>query len=145
MHCRICNNELIGESIILKELMFGTNETFVYQRCANCNCLQIESIPSEMRRYYPDEYYSFIKSDILGFKNWIKRYLYNILSLWSGDFYKPPSFIKYGLNFTDRKKKILDIGCGDGKLLKEMNYFGFVNLTGIDPFLNNELKTKTLK
>ena len=31
--------------------------------------------------------------------------------------------------------KILDIGCGTGKLLFELQYFGFQSLVGIDPYI----------
>ena len=34
--------------------------------------------------------------------------------------------------------KILDVGCGDGSFLNNLFQLGFVNLTGIDPFLTNE-------
>jgi SAM-dependent methyltransferase len=35
--------------------------------------------------------------------------------------------------------KILDVGCGNGGLLKSLNRIGFTNLTGIDPFNDKDL------
>ncbi len=40
-------------------MMFGIGETFCYFQCAECKCLQIVEIPSNMARYYPENYYSF--------------------------------------------------------------------------------------
>ena len=41
-------------------------------------------------------------------------------------------WIKPGI--VNLKSKILDIGCGTGKLLLTMQRYGYENLTGIDPF-----------
>ncbi|MDO4584287.1 MAG: class I SAM-dependent methyltransferase [Planctomycetia bacterium] len=38
-----------------------------------------------------------------------------------------------------RKQRILDVGCGRGDLLRSMQYAGFKDLTGIDPFLPQEI------
>jgi len=39
-----------------------------------------------------------------------------------------------------KQARILDIGCGNGFLLKEMYLWGFKNLTGIDPFIEKEIE-----
>jgi len=36
-------------------------------------------------------------------------------------------------------KKILDVGCGSGGGLILMNQYGFINLTGIDPFIKQDI------
>ncbi len=35
--------------------------------------------------------------------------------------------------------KILDIGCGRGRLLQELAWYGFKNLIGIDPFIQSDI------
>ncbi|MCX7877895.1 MAG: class I SAM-dependent methyltransferase [Ignavibacteria bacterium] len=51
--------------------------------------------------------------------------------------------IHYGsINFKDR---ILDVGCGNGSLLKDFLRYGFKNLTGIDPFLKMETKEDNIR
>ncbi len=39
------------------------------------------------------------------------------------------------IKFRDR---ILDVGCGNGSLLAQLLKIGFTNLTGVDPFINEE-------
>ena len=57
--CKICNNDQIKDFYQVKEMMFGMNEIFTYFLCNQCNCLQIESIPSSIEKYYNQDYYSF--------------------------------------------------------------------------------------
>jgi SAM-dependent methyltransferase len=125
--------------------MFGTQELFNYILCENCNCLQINSIPPNLDIYYPENYYSFNNTRNSTIKYRVKKTIYKILSAFKGDFYEPPSFKKYGLLFNDRKKEILDIGCGDGKLLYELNENGFTHLTGIDPNAKFEIQIRSIK
>jgi hypothetical protein len=55
--CRICNSDGLDLPIELREAMFGTGETFQYERCSNCGCLQIAEPPADIGRYYPACYY----------------------------------------------------------------------------------------
>jgi len=46
----------------------------------------------------------------------------------------------------DFDSSILDVGCGSGRVILSMQRSGFTNLTGIDPFLKEDLQnTKYLK
>jgi SAM-dependent methyltransferase len=38
-----------------------------------------------------------------------------------------------------KESKILDVGCGSGKLLLILHYLGFKNLTGADPFISKNI------
>lgn len=38
-------------------------------------------------------------------------------------------------SFADRKTRIIDMGCGNGKLLKTLKTYGYTNIVGIDPSL----------
>ena len=59
MKCAICGNVENNKAYLLKEMMFGFRDEFKYFECANCACFQIENIPQNMQKYYPDNYYSF--------------------------------------------------------------------------------------
>ena len=43
--CRICGCADLAAPISLRETMFGTGETFLYQQCNDCKCLQIVQRP----------------------------------------------------------------------------------------------------
>lgn len=145
MICRICNNAFGNELITLNEQMFGTGEKFHYQICGNCNSMQIAIIPQNLNSYYPDTYYSLSEYKNPSFKQYFKRKIFNVFSYLKGDYFKNPSFLEYGITYNERQKQILDIGCGNGKLLWEMKELGFRNLTGIDPHLKKVHKSRVLK
>ena len=148
--CRICNNDndLIYHRI--KEQMMGTGDIFDYFQCPSCGCLQINQIPKNLSEYYSDGYYSYRRmkqlehaplrrwgdthrvNDALGKRDIIGQLL-NTVS-------KPleylPWIIKAGIK---RDARVLDVGCGQGRLLLRMALGGFKHLYGIDPFISSDI------
>ena len=145
--CILCGNTAGNRIYQVKELQLGLDEYFDYQLCRNCGSMQLQNVPDNMGRYYPNEdYYSFkldlnirkkadtlrkIKADYLLFgKN---KLLGSLLSIG----YTLPEQFQW---MKDVKAKygdaILDIGTGNGSLLARLFQVGFTNLTGIDPFIN---------
>jgi 2-polyprenyl-3-methyl-5-hydroxy-6-metoxy-1,4-benzoquinol methylase len=43
------------------------------------------------------------------------------------------------LGLAAKDSKILDVGCGKGNLLKQLFQVGFINLTGIDPYIADDI------
>ena len=145
--CTLCGNTNNNELFRVKELQLGLDEYFEYQLCGSCGSMQLQNVPENLGRYYPNEdYYSFklnltirekadtlrkIKTEYLLFgKNPI---IGGLLSIG----YKLPEQLQWmkdlGAKFDDA---ILDIGTGNGSLLARLFQVGFTNLTGIDPFIN---------
>lgn len=56
--CKICSNKN-NSVFVIKEMMFGSQQTFDYFQCSSCGTIQIAEIPKDMKIYYPDNYYSF--------------------------------------------------------------------------------------
>src|SRR5581483_2549480 len=56
--CRICADSGPHKRFVVREMMFGTRESFAYRLCRQCGCLQIEQIPNDLQRHYPSTYYS---------------------------------------------------------------------------------------
>jgi len=152
MECAICKNEKHNRFFIAQELMFGTHQEFDYFECAKCGCVQIAQVPSSVGDYYPSDYYSMdvpekvsrlrsilVKQIIeyrLGKFNPFGNILYRIHIN-----KKPYSWIKKGvLNY---QSKILDVGCGSGRLINAMKYLGFKNVHGIDPFIVADIHHKS--
>jgi SAM-dependent methyltransferase len=147
MICKVCANETGNTIFQTKEMMFGFKEPFNYLQCASCGVVQLQSIPANMAKYYPTDYYSYATKEATGFsfKNWRQGIAYQhffgrpnllgaLVSIFSS---KPPIWMKK--KYLTLSSKILDVGAGSGKLLLEMNRGGFNNLMGSDPFLSSDI------
>lgn len=154
--CIFCENQSNNKLFMVKELQLGLEEYFEYQLCGSCGSMQLQNVPNDLGKYYPNEdYYSFnmgleirtkadmlrkIKADYLLFgKN---KLLGSLLSLG----YKLPEQLQW-MKDLDAKynDSILDIGTGNGSLLARLFQFGFTNLTGIDPFINESRDYGSIK
>ena len=149
MKCKICGNEFKMKSFKVREMMFGFHETFDYFECSKCGCLQISKIPQDMSKYYPADYYSFLnlrKSYITKVKRIIGKKRdkdiitgNGILGLLLNKWY-PSNFQFLNKANIGFDSKILDVGCGNGKLLLLLYDIGFRNLTGIDPYIEEDIE-----
>lgn len=147
--CKLCGKTNIHRTHIVREMFFGTRETFSYYECESCGSLQISSTPSDLKRFYPQDYYSYlptIKPNAASrVRDWLRRqrtsYTLTGRNIIGGmiqlvgrnDYFDYPWewFRSTGVNLNS---KILDIGCGNGKLLLSLREQGFRKLIGIDPF-----------
>ena len=155
--CKVCNNSVNNQEYIVREMMYGTRENFNYFKCSFCGCLQISAPPEEMSKYYPREsYYSYQKAEYIEnrrnrIKNKIKPVLFNIYINTKHKFIiRKLPYIRTLYDFEwlrllaqqkaiKKQMAILDVGCGVGQLLQEMSVWGFRNLTGVDPFIENDI------
>lgn len=145
--CRICTNATSNSEFSVREMMFGLQQSFRYFQCSACGCLQIAEIPDDLTRYYSGDYYSFHPladrsrlankfhqaRDGFAFTDngLVGRMLYAI-------------FPKIEYRFISKLKpsksdRILDVGCGAGKLLRSLQRVGFQHLTGLDPFIDADI------
>jgi SAM-dependent methyltransferase len=154
--CMLCGNTANNQSYTIKELQLGLPEYFHYQLCGSCGSMQLLDAPADLGKYYPNEdYYSFkldlhirkkadplrkIKTDYLLFGR--NKILGSILSLG----YHLPEQLQWMKDSHARyDSAILDIGTGNGSLLARLFQFGFTNLTGIDPFINEGQQYGSIK
>jgi 2-polyprenyl-3-methyl-5-hydroxy-6-metoxy-1,4-benzoquinol methylase len=150
MQCRICGNREGNRRFEVKEMMFGLREIFQYFQCSQCDCLQIETVPRDMSRYCPGEYYSFQVQNInrfqqIGLKVRNRYALFNKGGAIGKALYaRYPNAALRSLSFIPLKKasSILDVGCGVGKLLYFLRISGFKNLLGVDPYIERDIKYK---
>lgn len=143
--CSICKNTNGNNIIYVKEMMFGFRDRFRYLECTKCKCLQLIDYPKDMGRYYPSTYYSYNRKNSM-IKRYIQKsrnnYFHNKIGIMGKILLKVLGDTEYisllGKFSLTKKNKILDVGCGEGRLLKAMSDIGFTNLIGIDPFLEKD-------
>lgn len=148
--CRVCGNDSGNEHFYPREMMYGTREEFAYFQCGGCGCIQIQSPPSDLSRYYPQDYYS-LSGKAADEPNRLKRYLkikrarYLLsgkgwLGLIISRMVKTPAYYDWLKRAqVTQETEILEVGCGLGGDLICLSNDGFHHLTGIDPFLSKSI------
>lgn len=149
--CRICENRTGNTPVLPREMMFGTAETFPYFECGGCGCLQIVEVPADLERHYPPGYYSFSGAEIPTDPSW-RRWLKSerVRSALSGrgsldrllaPLVSVPREIQGWMKQlgASQQSRILDVGCGNGDLLRKLAALGFSSLLGADPFVAGDL------
>jgi 2-polyprenyl-3-methyl-5-hydroxy-6-metoxy-1,4-benzoquinol methylase len=146
--CRICGNEKQNKTYKIKEMMFGYRDIFPYFQCSQCDCLQIESFPENIAKYYSDNYYSYQASSNRNKLKKILAVLRNRYALFGMGIIgrvlyamAPDKRLKI-FSFLSIKENtsILDVGCGAGRLLYALREAGVKNLLGVDPFNEKDIQ-----
>ncbi|WP_299500630.1 class I SAM-dependent methyltransferase [Mucilaginibacter sp.] len=137
--CKICNTGLLESTFNVREMMLGMRDEFAYAQCPSCQTIQIIDMPTHIESYYPGYYYSFQHTipplvPLPFIKRWFesfrikKKYRKSKMDIFN--YLKPLG--------TLPSQKILDIGCGKGKLICEMYNLGFTNIQGVDKYVHQE-------
>jgi len=150
--CKICNTTTDNEPYVAREMMFGFRDEFEYFECPRCGCVQIINVPDDLPKYYANGYASFqgppevmVRDHFL--KDYLKRkrlqYTLSGNSLIGWCLTKAYGAPAYGDWYKTAKLRpeyeILEIGCGTGELLLEFKHEGFRHLTGVDPFIDDDI------
>ena len=143
--CRICGNTEANQLHVAREMAFGLRDKFSYLECGACGCVQLLDIPADLHKFYPPDYYSFQKHGKL------KTFLRHQWSAYAYGRPNPVGWLVSNLFFPNwamravrrsavlKTASILDVGCGSGRLLLDLAYLGFKNLTGVDPFIPRDI------
>ncbi|HEV2132304.1 MAG TPA: class I SAM-dependent methyltransferase [Longimicrobiaceae bacterium] len=136
----------------VREMNLGLGDIFLYFQCPACGCLQIAELPADLSRYYPPEYYSFTRDPAArrGTRKALRkirdRYAFTgrgLLGKMLAERY-PYRFEGVrewlAIGGLTRESRILDVGCGRGELLYDMAERGYTCLTGVDPFLAEDIE-----
>jgi len=157
--CRICSNANDNKTYVAREMMYGLRDCFAYFQCSSCGCLQIADIPENIGKYYPEQYFQMPSAadmaPVSKFKGWMLRRRtshllgeHNLPGMLMDAWRKAPSAPVFsGWNWAvdarrfnlDLDSAILDVGGGNGMLLYFLRRQGFSNLTGVDPYVKEDV------
>lgn len=148
--CRICQTDAPHARFELRELMFGLPEHFTYFECGCCGCLQIETVPSDLGRYYSEDYYSLSIPADQYFRNPLRNVARRMrcrAGLGQGNAigrlllqrYPNAALSSLAPLQPTAQSRILDVGCGTGYLLCQLFDAGITDVIGIDPFLEKPI------
>ena len=136
MECIVCRGNK-GQEHIFREMMFGTRKEFDYWECSECGCMQIVSVPEQMGDYYSDSYYSFgVRA--APWKSWYYRAHFEAPRLMRLLRRCSPDISSVIAAKPKPGARILDVGCGGGRLVHILRNLGF-EACGVDPFLKADL------
>jgi SAM-dependent methyltransferase len=146
--CPLCNNPNL-ENMFPKEMMYGTRVEYTYSKCNKCVILFFNDNVDEDNDQYKDNYYSFRVNNTSIFER-IRLSIYHLSVKGSlGKFLFLNAFFERLIDENSAKaisgiiensKKVLDIGCGSGELLRSLSkIYPDKNFLGIDPFLTSDI------
>lgn len=148
MDCKICGNKNNNRQHKAKEMMLGLRDEHDYIECSQCGCVQIATLPDNLAAYYPDNYYSYKKTEcqsrfkkrLIHFRNHYavtgKCVLGRLIYL----LYPETKLASLQRLQVDKDSRIMDVGCGAANLLHSLAEIGFHNLLGIDPFNQQDIQ-----
>ncbi len=155
--CPICADSRPTAPIAAKEMFFGTRERFAYSQCLGCGCLVLLDRPVDLARYYPQDYYAFkagsgdrtCRGDVFGYA-FLRRQRTQFLLQRRGlagkvlcSLRPPEPLLAEYISWlrachAGLHSRILDVGCGSGRLVRELSWYGFSDLYGIDAFISED-------
>jgi SAM-dependent methyltransferase len=154
MNCRICSNSEGNKTHRAREMMFGLRDEFDYIECSQCGTVQIAEIP-DLEKYYPPNYLSFDAESPVG-----RSPMHRLAAQFVGRYYLTGRGLigklltriepRFGNHYPESIRRpdlglrwdsrILDFGCGAGRLLRSLHHFGFTRLTGADAFIRGDIE-----
>lgn len=146
--CRVCAGTEGNTTYVARERMYGTNDEFEYLRCGTCGCQQIVTVPANLSEYYPSDYYSYSDQRSGGVRQTVtelrdRSYFQRTFRALAGKLVAAalpnPKLAAVARIKLRHDARILDVGSGNGEVLRELQSVGYTHLSGIDPFVPTDL------
>lgn len=146
--CPACRSSEVAETLRVPEVMLLRGEAFDYHLCAGCGSAWIASVPENLAGYYGPQYERFDSGEgrfRTAFQRWSKGHVVRAIvgpGSWIGSLLR--RFSRYpvyrllevvGGELLGPGRRILDVGCGSGELLRLLQLAGDREVLGLDAFL----------
>ena len=148
--CPACGSVGISRTFVVREMMFGTGDSFEYVECEKCSTVRLLDVPHDLSPFYRTDYYSIARDPTVVLGRFPTRQIVRhvVRSAVTGrgasaavaqaltrrpEFQKLSSVRLAGLP-RGRSSTVLDVGCGSGQLLYALSLAGIDDVLGIDPF-----------
>jgi SAM-dependent methyltransferase len=151
--CRICGNTSGNRFFTARERMFGLRTEYTYFQCPSCFTVQIADLPVDLSHAYGPDYYSFTPTPWYvppSLRGVFDELVFHVVTRPSFDrrsrWYRTLAWRELNDHAMEaisevrpnKVSRILDVGCGSGKLLRKLKRLGMSSLVGVDPFLEND-------
>lgn len=145
--CRVCGNHRDNRHHVIQEKYFGLGDEFDYLECGVCGSLSIVEIPEDMARYYQQAYYAHAQvrpyNHVFGYLRGKRDRYYlsgsDLIGRLLSYRLKAPPYVEWLKNLAlPRGSRILDVGCGSGTLIVNLQDAGF-QATGVDPYIDKPI------
>jgi 2-polyprenyl-3-methyl-5-hydroxy-6-metoxy-1,4-benzoquinol methylase len=116
------------------EMLFGTGGSYVYQECERCGSLTLAN-PPDLAPHYPERYYRHIEARFSARWRPVVKAMRVIHDRWVPCV--SPLTGRWGVGLrgaSAASKRVLDVGCGAGRMLERVRDQGMRDLTGVDPY-----------
>ena len=148
--CGVCGG-VAEPTVVGSERMMGLGGEYRYDMCGECGCLQLRDVPANMAPFYASGYYSFAEPVAPSVLRRIYRRLRDSVLLGEARFLLPfvapviPRLVLEPGEWITRARvgkdsRMLDVGCGNGMLLRRLVDAGFRHASGVDPFVEADLE-----
>jgi SAM-dependent methyltransferase len=140
--CSICGGGH-ARHCTARDLRFAIGGNFTYGECGGCGALELLNPPHDLAVHYPASYYAFNPARRPRWKDRVRRARNRVVLGRSGPLssvvrrLKPHAATPWlARTRATRYSRILDVGSGNGDLLRDLALAGFRSLLGVDLYIN---------
>lgn len=149
-NCQICDNQSANRVFQAREMLRGSRQEYNFLECSACGCVQLLHAPEDMTDYYANSSYgSFAVPERSSISRVLRKARNKQALLKSGGplgllmtrLMPLPTDYSITGQYATTASTILDVGCGAGAYLNDLAEAGFAEVSGVDPFIKNDIVT----